>query len=94
MKIYDKVEKLEKLEKRQLKYQEYQRYARQLILGEIGRTGQGNCDFFENFKISYFSATFYKCLFQHKLANSTATSLVIFDFLNRCTGGFELSSSD
>ena len=45
MKIYDKVEKLEKLEKRQLKYQEYQRYARQLILGEIGRTGQGICDF-------------------------------------------------
>ena len=45
MKIYDKVEKLEKLEKRQLKYQEYQRYARQLILGEIGRTGQGIRDF-------------------------------------------------
>ena len=64
MKIYDKVEKLEKLEKRQLKYQEYQRYARQLILGEIGRTGQGICDFFIKFKISYFGATFDEHLFQ------------------------------
>ena len=52
MKIYDKVEKLEKLEKRQLKYQEYQRYARQLILGEIGWTGQGICDFLKILKLA------------------------------------------
>ena len=89
MKIYDKVEKLEKLEKRQLKYQEYQRYARQLILGEIGRAGQGICDFFYILNLAILADFFF--ISAYKLAYSTATSLVFFNFLNRCTGGFKLS---
>ena len=74
MKIFDKVEKLEKLEKRQLKYQEYQRFARQLILGEVGREGQGiwffiliNCTttmfLFFNFFYNWFFNWFYGFIF-------------------------------
>lgn len=42
IKIYDKVEKLPEPKKRKLEFEEYSRYSRQLILPEIGKSGQEN----------------------------------------------------